>query len=321
SPHLPHPLLLLLAAHLLGATLYLWPTPNPADQAIALGMVQGNVPTREKLTAAGIAQAFDGYTQGYRTLAAQGVDAVVTPEGAIPLIWQPNLPQFAALTRTVAQAGVPLWLGTVMPSTAAEGHAQTLLELRPTDQGMAVPQARYDKVQLVPLGEYMPLEPILGQLIGRLSPMDSYLVPGRPDQRFEPSLGPGIVGVCYESAYPRLFRRQARAGGEYIVTVSNNDPYPLGMMRQHHGFDVLRAVESDRWAIRVTNTGLSGLVDGHGRTRWLAPTHTYVAHRATLYRHPWATPYVTLGDWLTPLLVGLTAIGVVRRPASRGVRR
>ena len=284
-------------------------------------MVQGNVPTREKLTAAGIAQAFDDYIQGYRTLAAQGVDAVVTPEGAIPLIWNPYLPQFAALTRTVGQGGVPLWLGTFAVSDQPAAYTQTLLELRPTETGEVGPQARYDKVQLVPLGEYIPLEPLLGGLINRLSPLGNSLVPGHPDQRFAPSLGPGIVGVCYESAYPRLFRRQARAGGEYIVTVSNNDPYPPGMMMQHHGFDVMRAVESDRWAMRVTNTGLSGLVDGHGRTRWLAPTNTYAVHRATLYRHPWTTPYIAWGDWLTPLLLGLTVVGVIRQSPSRGLRR
>lgn len=299
-------LTLVLLGHTLGAILYASARDVPDDQALTLGLIQGNVPTREKLTPQGVNQALAGYTDGYRSLVAQGVDAVVTPEGALPQLWNPNSPQGAAIIRTVEQAGVPLWLGTFAP-VLGEGrsqYTQSLLEIRPD----GAIHGRYDKVQLVPLGEYIPAEAVLGRLISRLSPLDSYLVPGAPRQRFETSVGIGIVGICYESAYSRLFRRQAQAGGEFIVTASNNDPYPVWMMRQHHGFDVLRAVESDRWALRVTNTGLSGLVDNHGRTLWLGAPQTYLTHRATLDRRQGLTPYVRWGDWLTPLLLGLTGV-------------
>ncbi|MBE9109934.1 apolipoprotein N-acyltransferase [Nodosilinea sp. LEGE 07298] len=298
---------LVLASHLLGALLYAQATPVSPDQSLALGLVQGNVPTREKLTPQGVRQALQGYTEGYLALVDQGVDAVVTPEGALPQLWNPNSPQIAAILQTVGQAGVPLWLGTFAP-VPGEGrpqYTQSILELRADGQY----HGRYNKVQLVPLGEYIPFEALLGRLISRLSPLESYLVPGQPVQQFETSVGKGIVGICYESAYSRLFRRQTRAGGEFMVTASNNDPYPVWMMMQHHGFDVLRAVESDRWALRVTNTGLSGLVDNHGRTLWLGEPQTYLIHRAELERRQTLTPYVRWGDWLTPLLLGLTVVG------------
>ncbi|PZV00180.1 MAG: apolipoprotein N-acyltransferase, partial [Leptolyngbya sp.] len=297
---------LVLLGHTLGAILYARAEIVPASQSLTLGLIQGNVPTREKLTPQGVNQALEGYTNGYRSLVAQGVDAVVTPEGAMPQLWNPNAPQIAAIIRTVEQAGVPLWLGTFapVPGEGRSQYTQSLLEIRPDGQTYG----RYDKVQLVPLGEYVPFEAVLGRLISRLSPLDSYLVPGASDQRFETSVGQGIVGVCYESAYSRLFRPQVRNGGEFIVTASNNDPYPVWMMRQHHGFDVLRAVESDRWALRVTNTGLSGLVDNHGRTRWLGEPHTYLTHRAELDRRQSLTPYIRWGDWLTPLLLGATLV-------------
>ncbi|MBD2105548.1 apolipoprotein N-acyltransferase [Nodosilinea sp. FACHB-13] len=297
---------LVLLGHTLGAILYARTETVPSSQSISLGLIQGNVPTREKLTPQGVNQALEGYTSGYRLLAAQGVDAVVTPEGALPQLWNPNAPQIAAIIRTVEQAGVPLWLGTFapVPGKGRSQYTQSLLELRPDGQTYG----RYNKVQLVPLGEYVPFEAVLGRLISRLSPLDSYLVPGASEQRFETSVGQGIVGVCYESAYSRLFRPQVRNGGEFIVTASNNDPYPVWMMRQHHGFDVLRAVESDRWALRVTNTGLSGLVDNHGRTLWLGEPHTYLTHRATLDRRHTLTPYIRWGDWLTPLLLGVTLV-------------
>lgn len=302
---------LLILSHGLGWVIYQRATPADPDQSVTLGLVQGNVPTREKLTPAGIRQAMTVYTEGYQTLAAQGVDAVITPEGSLPVIWQPGDPLVATLMQTVTQTGVPLWLGTFAPVEGEPRHyTQSLLDLRPDNSAQEDPrfsapyQARYNKVQLVPLGEYIPFEPVLGRIIQRLSPIGNSLVPGQPGQRFETSLGLVTVGICYESAYSRLFRQQTRQGASFILTASNNDPYPPGMMAQHHAFDVLRAVESDRWAVRVTNTGLSGLVDNHGRTQWLGPPQTALFHAATLARRQTQTPYVRWGDWLLPVLVG-----------------
>lgn len=302
---------LVILSHGLGWVSYQGAMPSNPEQSLTLGLVQGNVPTREKLTPAGIRQAMTTYTESYQALASQGVDAVITPEGALPVIWRPGDPLVAALMQTVAQTGVPLWLGTFAPVDGEPRHyTQSLLELRPDGTGTEDPrtsaryQARYNKVQLVPLGEYIPFEPVLGRIIQRLSPLDSYLVPGQLGQRFETSLGLATVGICYESAYSRLFRQQTRQGASFIVTASNNDPYPPGMMAQHHAFDVLRAVESDRWAVRVTNTGLSGLVDNHGRTQWLGQPQVTLAQVVNLSRRQTQTPYVRWGDWLLPLLVG-----------------
>lgn len=314
---------LVLVSHGLGWVSYQTQVDATPDQAVTLGLVQGNVPTREKLTPAGIQQAITTYTSAYQALASQGAEVVITPEGALPLIWQSGDRRVLALEQTVAATGVPLWIGTFAPVVGERRHyTQSLLELRPnalevapTASAPARDAARYNKVQLVPLGEYIPFEPIVGRIIQRLSPLDSYLVPGRAGQRFETSLGLATVGICYESAYSRLFRRQTHQGGQFIITASNNDPYPPGMMAQHHAFDVLRAVESDRWAVRVTNTGLSGLVDNRGRTRWLGPPHQVLTHLATLDRRQTQTPYVRWGDWLLPLLLGgsvITRIGMDR---------
>jgi apolipoprotein N-acyltransferase len=128
-------------------------------------------------------------------------------------------------------------------------------------------------------------------------------VPGASHQSFRSQVGVA-VGICYESAYSDLLRRQVRDGAEFIVTISNNDPYPLGMMARHHALDVLRAVESDRWALRITNTGLSGLVDNQGQTRWLGPPHRRTLHQTRLYRRQSQTLYVRWGDIRSPRSVG-----------------
>ena len=304
-------LVLSVVGHGIGAGLYFQPAPDNELSAINLGLVQGSVPTREKLTLAGVSQAVAAYTEGYLSLATAGVDAVVTPEGAIPLMWDPDAARLTPLIEAVQRIGVPLWLGTFAPLHHGEEfqYSQSLLEIR--QDGLS--HGRYNKIQLVPLGEYIPFDPILGLIINRLSPLDSYMIPGELDQTFNTSLGTGIVGICYESAYSRLFWHQAKNGGEFIVTASNNDPYPTGMMMQHHALDVQRAVELDRWAIRITNTGLSGLVDSHGRTRWLLAPQVYQLAKGRLYRHQNQSLYGAWGDWVTPVLllggIGLGALG------------
>ncbi|PSN20227.1 apolipoprotein N-acyltransferase [filamentous cyanobacterium CCP5] len=298
---------LIASAHLVGAGLYWLPLQIPASAAVEslhLGLIQGNVPTREKLTPAGLRRAIAAYTEGYQALVDQGADAVLTPEGAIPAPWR--FPNRSPLIEAVRAAGVPLWLGTFMPVAADPSRlTQSLIEVGP----QANVQARYNKIKLVPLGEYIPLENLVGRLIGRLSPLDSYLVAGDRHQQFQSSLGTAIVSICYESAYSSILRQQAAAGGEFMLTAANNDPYPPWMMMQHHALDVIRAIESDRWALRATNTGISGVVDNRGRTRWVSTPNTYSLHFDTIYLRQTKTLYVHWGDWLLPLLVVLSLGG------------
>jgi apolipoprotein N-acyltransferase len=173
-----------------------------------------------------------------------------------------------------------------------------------TVRGTGETVSRYDKVKLVPLGEYIPFEQFLGRLVNRLSPLDAHLVAGKPAQIFETPFGRAIVGICYESAFPTHFRRQAAAGGQFILTASNNAHYSETMPAQHHAQDVMRAIETDRWAVRATNTGYSGIVDPHGRTLWISGINTYEIHAHTVYRRQTQTLYVRWGDWLTPVLLG-----------------
>ncbi|MGF1536336.1 MAG: nitrilase-related carbon-nitrogen hydrolase, partial [Elainellaceae cyanobacterium] len=165
--------------------------------------------------------------------------------------------------------------------------------------------------KLVPLGEYIPLQDTLGKLVGRLSPVQSDMLPGSSRQTFMAGFGQAIAGICYESAFPELFRRQAAAGGTLIITASNNDPYPPTMMAQHHAQDLMRAVETDRWALRATNTGYSGVIDPHGHTQWRSEANVYALKLATVAQRSTQTLYVRWGDWLTPLLLLVTGLWVL----------
>ncbi|MBD2071168.1 apolipoprotein N-acyltransferase [Leptolyngbya sp. FACHB-671] len=288
---------LLLGLHLLGFSLYSRPLTQPPETAVRVGLIQGNVPTRIKLYEEGVRRAFNAYMTGYDILADQNVDIVFTPEGALPIYWMPSIYQSNPVYQSLLNRGVPLILGSF--GRQDEQITQSLFAIA----GNGEMVGRYNKVKLVPLGEYIPFGQFLGSLINRLSPVEASMIPGALEQQFDTPVGRAIAGICYESAFSKLFRVQAANGGEFILTASNNDPYSSTMMFQHHAQDVMRAIETDRWAARVTNTGYSGIVDPHGKTRWLSDNNIYEIHADTIYRRQTRSLYVQWGDWLTPLLL------------------
>lgn len=286
---------LLITLHLIGFILYSRPIAQPPEAALKVGIVQGNIPNRLLRSSEGFRRAQENYTSGYITLADQGVDAVLTPEGALP-IFQRNL-MATALVAAVKEKGVVAWIGAF----GERGESYTISLFTFNSKGEIV--SRYDKAKLVPLGEYIPFEKILGRIVQRLSPLDAHQVPGSANQLFDTPFGRAIASICYESAFPEQFRRQAAMGGQFILSSSNDAHYTAAMPFQHHAQDIMRAIETDRWSARATNTGYSAFVDPHGRTLWMSGYNTYETHAETIYRRQTQTLYVHWGDWLTPLLL------------------
>lgn len=293
------PLIVFLGLHLIGWGMYARPLADPQAAALKVGIIQGNIPNVIKLSAPGLRRALTGYTRGYQQLVEAGVEAVLTPEGALPF-FQDKLMN-STLVQAIREQGVVAWVGTF--GHHQRGYTNSLFTM--TEDGIF---SRYDKVNLVPVGEYVPFESVLGGIIERLSPLDEHQIAGSPDQVLATPFGRAIVGICYDSTYARHFRRQAAQGGELILTASNNAHYSSTMPAQHHAQDVMRAIETDRWAARATNTGYSGVVDPHGRTVWISDINTYEVYAGTIYRRQTQTLYVRWGDWLTIVLAVLAAI-------------
>ena len=293
---------LLIASHLIGYGLYSRPLVQPTEAALKVGIIQGNVPNEIKLYSQGWSRALEGYTKGYQTLADQGVEAVLTPEGAFPFFWTRMVQEQNPFYLAILDKGVVAWVGAF--GARGSSYTNSLFTIR----GNGETFSRYDKVKLVPLGEYIPFEEVVGALIDRLSPLDAHQVPGSPTQHFETPFGRAIAGICYESAFAQHFRRQAAAGGQFILSASNDAHYSSEMPAQHHAQDVMRAIETDRWAVRATNTGHSAIVDPHGKTLWISGINTYEIHADTIYRRQTQTLYVRWGDWLTPVLLGCAGL-------------
>lgn len=297
----------LLSLHLCGYVLYNRPLADDATAAFKVGIIQGNVPNTIKLYEAGWRRAIEGYTTGYKALADQGVDVVLTPETALPTLWVGQTRQQSSFYRAILGKNVPVWLGAF--GEAGRNFTNSLF----TIDGNGETLNEYRKVKLVPLGEYIPFQQVLGALINRLSPLDAELEPGAPHQIVNTPFGRAIAAICYESAFPEHFRRQAAAGGSFIITASNDAHYSATMPAQHHAQDLMRAIETDRWEARATNTGYSAIVDPHGRTHWISDLNTYALHAATLYRRQTQTLYVSWGDWFTPMLLALALVSWARQ--------
>ncbi len=294
---------LFLVLHIVGWSLYNRPLIQEAGTSLKIGIIQGNIPNEIKFDSGGWRRALEGYTAGYKELADRKVDAVLIPETALPFIWT-NEYQRSTLSfyKAILERGVVAWVGGF--GQEENSLTNSLLAIDKTGEIVG----RYDKLKLVPLGEYIPFYEILGGIINRLSPLDARLVPGNSKQLFDTPFGRAIVGICYDSAFAENFRYQAAQGGEFMITASNNAHYKPPMLAQHHALDVMRAIETDRWAAIATNTGYSAFVNPHGETVWKSGLNTYEVRDATIYRRKTRTLYVRWGDWLTPLLLVLAGL-------------
>ncbi len=292
-------IILFISLHLIGFGLYSRPLSQPSETALKVGIVQGNIPNRIKFKPQANQRILKNYTEGYLNLVSQGVQAVLTPEGALPF-FEDEIIRSPFIT-AVREKGVLAWVGGY--KRQGEGRYTNSLF---TFTGIGEIYSHYDKEKLVPLGEYIPFENILGGIINRLSPIKAKQIPGKSNQIIKTPFGNAIVSICYGSAFAEQFRNQTATGGEFILTASNNDPYSAAMQFQHHTQDIMRAIENDRWAVRATNTGYSAFVNPHGQTLWISGHNTYETHAETIYRRKTQTLYVRWGDWLCWVLLGLS---------------
>jgi len=127
---------------------------------------------------------------------------------------------------------------------------------------------RYDKIHLVPFGEYIPLRTIFPFLVAFV-PFDASLNAGERQTIFRMNIGGqtskfGVL-ICYEDTDSELARRLRRDGADFLVNISNDAWFGLSELDQHFVTARFRAVENRTGVIRSGNNGLSGLIDPLGR--------------------------------------------------------
>jgi apolipoprotein N-acyltransferase len=187
------------------------------------------------------------------------------------------------------------------------------------EEGRLVVQ--YDKIRLLPFGEYIPLPRwlpganLVPVMVGDFTPGAQYpLLP----------LGQTRAGIfiCFESAFPSIARRFAKDGADVLINISN-DGYlgPTPVMRQHLANTVFRAVENNRTVVRVTNTGITAYITPRGEVLdatggFETATRTWTVTRA------WSsqTFYTRYGDLFVGICAAISLLLIIMSPKSQAPR-
>ncbi len=158
-------------------------------------------------------------------------------------------------------------------------------------------KGKYDKVHLVPFGEYVPMKrwlPFIKKMVAQVGDFK----PGRRGDTLVWEQGKVGMLICYEIIFPRLARAMVQNGADLLVNITNDAWFGrTSAAYQHFSMAVLRAVENRRYLARAANTGISGFIDPNGRITRTTDlfTETTAADEVALLKT--ATRYTQWGDW------------------------
>jgi apolipoprotein N-acyltransferase len=165
----------------------------------------------------------------------------------------------------------------------------------------------YDKVHLVPFGEYLPF-PRLFAFAGGLTKEVGEFKAGTSRAPLRAGSTPLGVFICYESVFPGEVRQFADQGAQVLVNLSNDGWYgDSGAYAQHLNQTRMRAIENDRWLLSATNTGVTASIDPYGRI-----VERLVRKERSALVAPYALTSVTTfytrhGDWFAWLCAIISA--------------
>jgi apolipoprotein N-acyltransferase len=161
--------------------------------------------------------------------------------------------------------------------------------------------SHYDKVHLVPFGEYVPFKQIFSFAGGLTKEVGDF---SRGTSREPLDAGGTRLGtfICYESIFPDEVRQFANNGAQVLVNISNDGWYgDSGAYAQHLKQSRMRAVENDRWLLLDTNTGLTAVIDPNGQIVASAFRKIRTVLRAPYALSSATTFYTRHGDWFAYL--------------------
>ncbi|MBI3210673.1 MAG: apolipoprotein N-acyltransferase [Candidatus Solibacter usitatus] len=164
--------------------------------------------------------------------------------------------------------------------------------------------SRYDKMNLVPFGEYTP--PWVSW-VGQVTQEVGGFIPGERSDNLPAGGGKAGVFICYESVFPHYIRKFALDGAGVLVNLSNDGYFGRSAAREQHlAIARMRAVENRRWLLRATNDGISAVIDPAGRITQRLPPFVATATVMRYNNRADLSFYTRNGDWFVwgCLLVG-----------------
>ncbi len=240
-----------------------------------------------------------------------GSHLIVWPE--VPAPFYPNDPAFRTFVETIARSEQSYFLFGGVAYNSARAPLNSAFMFDPSGRLID----RYDKINLVPFGEFVP--GVFGW-VNRITKEAGDFASGTRIVQFP--IGGHKLGafICYESAFPDLVREFPRGGSEVLVNLSNDGYFGHSSAREQHLSLVrMRAAENRRWILRATNDGITAAVDPAGRIVYRAEPYQALAADVTYRYLSETTPYTRYGDWFawTCLVAGIAACGAGLKPAPR----
>lgn len=297
----------LLAGWMIAGSLVLARVDPAAGTPFRAAMLQPDISQEMRWDAGNTMALFDRMMAMTSEAAAGGAQVVIWPESTVPLTFL-RYDFFRDAVRSASVAtGADIILGSVAEDEADPSKIWNAAYLV---SGGEV-SGRYDKIRLVPFGEYVPLRRLLffAEKLVRAVGTFQFGMNDRPLEgrhRYGPA-------ICYEVVYPQIGATQVRHGADVLVTITNDGWFDrTSAPRQHLDQARLRAIETDRWLLRAATTGISALVDPAGRV----VDELEVGERGIVAGTPTArqsiTAYVRFGDWLAIVLTIVVALAALR---------
>ncbi|MGD0015983.1 MAG: apolipoprotein N-acyltransferase [Verrucomicrobiia bacterium] len=279
-------------------------------EVLRLAVVQGNIPQTLKFEASQKPMILERYRVLTEAVTMNRPDLIIWPETATPDALRYDPESYAVVTTLVAKAQAPLFTGTIDADPTANGdvyyNAATLVLTDGTLQDI------YHKIHLVPFGEYVPLRKVL-PFMKWLTPIPDSFERGQRYTLFRVhDVSFGAV-ICFEDVVAGLYRQFVKSGAEFMVNVTNDAWFKTSPAAEMHLANaVFRAIENHRPLVRVTNHGVTCIVDEFGIVRErLAPFTEGAANwQLSVPRAQQQTFYTRFGDVFVAGCVLVTALGI-----------
>lgn len=271
-------------------------------------LLQPNISQEMRWNPTNVLEIFDRMMAMTNAAADRGVKTIIWPESTVPLSYLSTDFYRNAIESTSRARNVDIILGSVAEDPARPERMWNAAFL--VSGGRTI--GHYDKIRLVPFGEYVPLRKMLffaQKLVHAVGEFEF----GTNDHplRGKHAYGPAI---CYEVVYPQIPSTQVRHGADVLITITNDAWYDgTYAPRQHLNQARLRAVETDRWLLRAATTGISAVVDPTGRLLQEIPMGKMGTIYARFATKTTITPYVRFGDWFAWVSMIAVMIAVVLR--------
>ncbi|MBI3944419.1 MAG: apolipoprotein N-acyltransferase [Armatimonadetes bacterium] len=296
--------------------------PFPEGRTARVALVQaslGEEGVRRVLTPEALDEALRTYLDLTETAAAGRPDIVIWPESSVPVALREKGASAIrdALQQMAARLRADLVMGAGYRDTA--GNPRNSAYLFTPDGQLA---GRYDKVHLVPFGEYTPFRRQLGFLYRHFPIITRDFAPGQGFYPLPAETAPLGVAICFESSFPGIARTLRREGARLLVVITNDAWFGVRSATwQHYRMAAFRAVENGCYLARAAATGFSAILDPCGREIARTDLMARAVIQGDVRLSPAATPYLALGDWVvlgSILFLGASVLARRRPLSERG---